>query len=85
MDEVLKSFWPYVHFHRIIHSEEKVFSVTFMESLTKFDRYHPNYHHLTLKVDWNDFCPAHFFCHENGSPDDILLMCLAQENQEMYT
>jgi hypothetical protein len=32
----------------------------------------------------NDFCPAHFLCHRNGSPGKILLICLAQENQKMY-
>jgi hypothetical protein len=51
----------------------KVFSVTFVESITEFDRYHPNYHHLTPKVSWSGFCPAHFLCHGNGSPDKILL------------
>jgi hypothetical protein len=25
-----------------------------------------------------------FLCHRNGSPDDILSICLAQENREMY-
>jgi hypothetical protein len=53
MDQVLKSLWPSVHFHRIIHTEEKVFSVTFVESITVFYRYHPNYHHLTPKADQN--------------------------------
>jgi hypothetical protein len=37
MNEVLKSLQPYVHFRRIIHSEEKVFSVIFVESVTRFD------------------------------------------------
>jgi hypothetical protein len=25
-----------------------------------------------------------FLCHGNGSPDEILQICLAQENREMY-
>jgi hypothetical protein len=25
-----------------------------------------------------------FLCHRNGSPDEILSICLAQENREMY-
>jgi hypothetical protein len=25
-----------------------------------------------------------FLCHGNGSPDEILSICLAQENREMY-
>jgi hypothetical protein len=28
--------------------------------------------------------PARFLCNGNGSPDEILSICLAQENQEMY-
>jgi hypothetical protein len=43
-----------------------------------------NYRHLTPKVDRNGFCPARFLCHGNGSPDEILSICLAQENREMY-
>jgi hypothetical protein len=30
MDKVLKSLQPYVYFYRALHSEEKVFSVTFV-------------------------------------------------------
>jgi hypothetical protein len=55
MDEVFTFMEPYVHCHRILHSEEEVMSVTFVESVTNFDRYHPNYCHLTPKVDWNGF------------------------------
>jgi hypothetical protein len=72
------------YFRRIFQSEEKVFSVTFVESVTKSDGYRPNYRHLTPKADWNCFCPARFLCHGNGLPDEILSICLAQENQEMY-
>jgi hypothetical protein len=32
----------------------------------------------------NGFCLAHFPCHGNSSPDEILLICLAQEIWEMY-
>jgi hypothetical protein len=84
MDEVSRCLQPFVRFRRIIHSEEKVCSVTFMESVTKFDGYRPNYRHLTPKVDRNGFCPARFMCHGNGSPDEILSIYLAQENREMY-
>jgi hypothetical protein len=73
-----------VHFRRIIHSEEKVFSVTFVESVTKFYGYRPDYRHLTPKVDRSGFCPVRFLCHGNGSPEEILSTCLAQENREMY-
>jgi hypothetical protein len=79
-----KIFVALCTFHRIIYYVEKVFSVTFMESITKFDGYHPNYCHLTTKVDRNGFCPAHFLCHGNSSPDEILLICLTKEIWEMY-
>jgi hypothetical protein len=46
MDKVSKSVWPHMHFHRIIHTEEKVFSVTFVDSVTKSD----GCPYLTLKV-----------------------------------
>jgi hypothetical protein len=36
------------------------------------------------KVDRNGFCHACFLCHGNGSPDEILSICLAKENREMY-
>lgn len=45
-------YLPYVHFCRINHHEHKVSSATSVESITKADRY-PNYHHITLKVNWN--------------------------------
>jgi len=32
--------------------------VTSVDSITKFDGYHPNYRHLTMNVDLNGFCPA---------------------------
>jgi hypothetical protein len=57
-----------------IHPEDKVFSVTFVDSVTKFDGYRPNYRHLTPKIDQNGFCPAHFLDFGNGSPDEILLI-----------
>jgi hypothetical protein len=38
---------------------------------------------LTPNFDRNGFCPR-FLCHENGSPDEILSICLAQKNWEMY-
>jgi hypothetical protein len=73
-----------VHFRRIIYSEQKVFSVTFVESVTRFDGYRPNSHHVTPSDEQNGFCPAHFLCHGIGSPDEILSICLAQDNREMY-
>jgi hypothetical protein len=76
------ALFAFAHFRRIIHSEEKVFSVTLVESVTKFDGYRQNYCHLTPKVNRNGFCPARFLCHGNGSPDEILSICLAQENRE---
>jgi hypothetical protein len=59
-------------------------SVGNVQSVTKFDGYRPHYRQLTPKVDQNGFCPARFLCHGNGSSDDILSICLAQENPEMY-
>jgi hypothetical protein len=38
----------------------------------------------TQKVDRNVFCPARFLYHGNDSPDEILSICLAQENREMH-
>jgi hypothetical protein len=43
-----------------------------------------NYRHLTPKVDRNCFYPARFLCLGNGSAGDILSICFAQENREMY-
>jgi hypothetical protein len=83
VDEVLKSLQPYVYIRGIIHSEEKVFSVTFMHSRTNFDACCPNYCQLTPKADWNGFCLAHFLCYGNGSPNEILSICLTWENWEM--
>jgi hypothetical protein len=40
--------------------------------------------HLTPKVFWNDSCPTSFLYHGNNLPDEILLICLVQENREMY-
>jgi hypothetical protein len=44
----------------------------------------PNCRHLIPMFDRNGFCPARFPCRGNGSPDEILSICLAQENREMY-
>jgi hypothetical protein len=77
-----KTFVALCNFRTIIDSEEKVFSVTSVESDRKCDGYRPNYRHLTPKVDWNGLCPARFLCHRNGSPDEILSNCLAQTIRE---
>jgi hypothetical protein len=42
-----------------------------------------NYIEITKKEVFS-FCPAHFLCHRNGSPDKTLSICLAKENREMY-
>jgi hypothetical protein len=68
------------HIRRIIQAEEKVLSVTFVESMTKFDGCRPNYRDLTSKVDQNGFCFDLFLSHGKGLPDGILSICLAQEN-----
>jgi hypothetical protein len=64
MEEDLKSLKPYVYVSRIIHRGEKVFLLTFIEIII-------NYGHLTLKVDWKSWCPAHFLCQRSDSPNDI--------------
>lgn len=51
---IIESLQPYVDFCRIIHSEEKFFSVTFVKRITKFDGHCPNYCYLALKVYEND-------------------------------
>jgi len=37
-----------------------------------------------LKVNHNIFCPGHFPCHGNCSPDEIMSICLAQVNWESH-
>jgi hypothetical protein len=37
----------------------------------------------TPKVDRNCFCHARFLRHRNGPSDEVLSICLAQENREM--
>jgi hypothetical protein len=61
-----------------------ILNVGNVQSVTQFDGYRPNYRHLTPKVDRNGFCPARFLCQGNGSPDEILSICLKQENLKIY-
>jgi hypothetical protein len=74
---------PYVHWRRIIHSVKKVFSMTFTDGFTRFKWCRPNYNDLTLRVDQNCFCSTRILSRGNGSLDDILSICLAQENRKM--
>jgi hypothetical protein len=77
-------YLPYVHLRRKTHSEENVFSVTFVNSLIKFDGCCPNCRNSTPIVDRNVFCPAHFLYHGNGLSGEIKCICLAQEERETY-
>jgi hypothetical protein len=54
------------------------------QGVAKFDEYRPNYRYITLKVDQNSFYPACFLYHGNSSPDEILSVCAALVNWEMY-
>jgi hypothetical protein len=79
-----KIFVPYIYFRRLIRFEDIVFAVTFVEIVSKVDGYLSNYSHLTSKVGRKVLCPARFLCHGNGSQDEILSICLAQENRKMH-
>jgi hypothetical protein len=50
-----------------------------VQNVKTFDGYHPKCRHLTPKI-----CPARFLLYGNGSPNEILSICLTQENREMY-
>jgi hypothetical protein len=79
-----RSICQKINYIKIRKQKKKVkLSVRNVHSVTKFD-YIVQTRHLAPKVDRNGFCPARFLCHGNGSPDEILLICLAQENREMY-
>jgi hypothetical protein len=84
IDEVLQTLQPCVFFLRLILFEEIIFSVIFVECVTKFDGYHPNCCHLSQKVDSNCFCPSRFPRDEVVHQTRLLSICLAREDQEMY-
>lgn len=49
VEEVLKYPLLYVHFRKKVHCEDNIFWMTFQESVTKYNRYRPHYHHFTRR------------------------------------
>jgi ribosome modulation factor len=63
--------------------KKKFYQRILVETVIKSERYRPNWRHLTPEVDRRSFCPARTLRHGNGCPDEILPLCLAQQDREL--
>jgi hypothetical protein len=64
-------------------SNEQVISSVFLESITKCDKYCPNFR-KTPRLEKNIICPARCLCHANSSPDKTPLICVAHDNWKIH-